>query len=664
MFPTATVEAFDALLIATSAQPLWLHRSDRHALADNVCNLLVLDPALADPTHPPLVAEEKALELYRRSLLFTALTRTVYWRPSDDHVDDERREAHTKLIPRARARLETQTRPLVELARQEFAGNRRIPHPFVCLQVLRALRMVEKEPWLEADSEREPEQIGIDAGEAVTTVWAGLEPVCENLVARHALGLADAADAVALAFCAASAAQVGSSAGRHADAAAQACLASSAHGAGWLGGRVAAREPTVSGSGRRLTIPGSEVFAALGEVLLAASDVDHLGREEGEHGLTCRPQLREAVEHGLRLADDAYVESPNEATSGWAAEQVFGEHLVEAWATASVLRLALAATGVADHETRQLVLERYGAKPSSGSEWPSFLDWDKYIAESEPEEKVGVLRFIDDHVVRDRLVEPGRSAGTTSVVLLFGPPGTTKTTIARAVANGLKWPLISLSPGNFLDRGLESLERRATVVFDDLQSLSRTVVIFDECDELFRTREPSKVSDAERGAAAFMTASMLPKLQDLHDRGRIVVFICTNFLDSIDPAIKRVGRVDHIVAVSPPDTPQRRTTIEDALKLNRSPNKDKKHLSAAIAVLAQGSEDYVRGEVIAAARELGKIEKFASKKKAEEVAEAVLQRQKDAVTLRQTENGTLYDNFKRQRKDISEPHRSPQGKGP
>jgi SpoVK/Ycf46/Vps4 family AAA+-type ATPase len=123
---------------------------------------------------------------------------------------------------------------------------------------------------------------------------------------------------------------------------------------------------------------------------------------------------------------------------------------------------------------------------------------------------------------------------------------------------------------------LELIEERAREVFDDLHRLERVIVLFDECDELFRARGPTEASEQMRSITAFVTASMLPKLQRLHDDGRVVFFICTNNFPHLDPAIKRRGRIDHIVAVGPPDEHARKRLVQaelgaavDASSMNR-----------------------------------------------------------------------------------------------
>src|SRR5262245_32491804 len=99
--------------------------------------------------------------------------------------------------------------------------------------------------------------------------------------------------------------------------------------------------------------------------------------------------------------------------------------------------------------------------------------------------------------------------------IIYGPPGSGKTYIVSHFAQSLGWPLVSLNPGYFIAEGLESIEAVAGRIFGDLVTIDHAIVFFDECDELFRER--SVTDTGARNILSFATASMLPKLQKLHD---------------------------------------------------------------------------------------------------------------------------------------------------
>lgn len=147
--------------------------------------------------------------------------------------------------------------------------------------------------------------------------------------------------------------------------------------------------------------------------------------------------------------------------------------------------------------------------------------------------------------------------------ILYGPPGSGKTYLLKRFAAALGWPLVSLSPGNFIKEGLEKIESTASAIFDDLRRLDHAIVLFDECDELFRQRPgPEGVTDAGRNILSFATASMLPKLQQLHDARKVVFVLATNYVANLDRAIRRDGRFDLILLHDRPDHQARRKIIK------------------------------------------------------------------------------------------------------
>lgn len=131
--------------------------------------------------------------------------------------------------------------------------------------------------------------------------------------------------------------------------------------------------------------------------------------------------------------------------------------------------------------------------------------------------------------------------------ILFGPPGTSKTTLVRLLTDVIGWKYVEIHASHFVAEGLTQVQKTADKIFKQLSELDHTVVLFDEIDELVRER------DMEKDAfGRFLTTSMLPKLAELWDARKLLYFVATNHINYFDSAIIRSHRFDALILVSPP----------------------------------------------------------------------------------------------------------------
>uniref|UniRef100_A0A803KVN2 AAA+ ATPase domain-containing protein n=1 Tax=Chenopodium quinoa TaxID=63459 RepID=A0A803KVN2_CHEQI len=136
-------------------------------------------------------------------------------------------------------------------------------------------------------------------------------------------------------------------------------------------------------------------------------------------------------------------------------------------------------------------------------------------------------------------------------ILLHGPPGCSKTTLAKAAAHAAQASFFSLSGAELYSMYVGEGEALLRNTFRRARLAAPSILFFDEADVIAARRgggSSGNISVGER-----LLSTLLTEMDGLELAKGILVLAATNRPHAIDPALMRPGRFDLVLYVPPPD---------------------------------------------------------------------------------------------------------------
>ncbi|KAF2723165.1 AAA-domain-containing protein [Polychaeton citri CBS 116435] len=141
-------------------------------------------------------------------------------------------------------------------------------------------------------------------------------------------------------------------------------------------------------------------------------------------------------------------------------------------------------------------------------------------------------------------------------VLLYGPPGCSKTMTAQAVATTYGLNFIAVKGAELVSSYVGESERAIRDVFTKAKAAQPCVIFFDEIDSIASER----ASDGQKGLN--LVTTLLTEMDGFETLKGVYVLAATNKPHALDKALMRPGRFDQRVYVKPPTQAARRDILQ------------------------------------------------------------------------------------------------------
>ena len=193
----------------------------------------------------------------------------------------------------------------------------------------------------------------------------------------------------------------------------------------------------------------------------------------------------------------------------------------------------------------------------------------KLVTKDQPKTTFSDVAGVDEAIeelqeVKEYLANPAKfqamGAKIPRGVLLFGPPGSGKTLLARAVAGEAGVPFYSISGSDFVEMFVGVGAARVRDLFEQAKQSAPAIVFIDEIDAVGRHRGAGLGGGHDEREQTLN--QLLVEMDGFDQRTAVILMAATNRPDILDPALLRPGRFDRQIVVDRPDLEGRKGILK------------------------------------------------------------------------------------------------------
>jgi transitional endoplasmic reticulum ATPase len=195
----------------------------------------------------------------------------------------------------------------------------------------------------------------------------------------------------------------------------------------------------------------------------------------------------------------------------------------------------------------------------------------EWLVVQKPDVSLDDIAGMDDvkQVIRDMILDPLRNPEAArrwgvakgGGILMFGPPGNGKTTIAKAISHELDCPFYFATGADIRSKWSGEAEKRLRQLMRDAKSHAVSVVFIDDIDGLLPRRGGDSVVDNR------VVCQFLAEIGGFEPLENVLLLLgASNRPWSIDEGVFRTGRFDEKIFVGLPDAAAREQILKRHLK--------------------------------------------------------------------------------------------------